>query len=390
MATVKPHEPKLGWSVLIGTGDRVVKLGFVQINIYSLGLYVDPDSCRTVLVDFSGLDHNGLLCHPEFYPAFVAGQFQKTFCLTFCRSLGREKLVGGFEGPLRSRCDKAHSKDAELLLANLVPESGIADNDVLTMVCDADGQTLTATYMTAATGKETELLQIESGGAGGAWLAFQNMFFDTETTVPTIRQSAVADLPNVLQKEDASSSMKARQPSQKEIEEAVEQDFVKGGTAGNWRKAETWSEFAGRNPAKGGEGYKFGDFTLGVVTAMGMRKPSSGSSDGEQNKKSVRAADSSSIDNWRQRVEDIQAVNSQIQSELASTKGILFEVERTQPAKVICALVISEVLGFVFGHIMYLSTGCIFAVKILFYAIGGVMAWFHYQRAGAAVKKKTS
>jgi len=94
--------------VLIGTGKRVVKLGFLEIHVYQLELYVGAAACRSCLSKFAGMDLNGLLRQPTFYPDFTFGKFRKVFQLKFCRTLSYDKLVGGFEEPLLSRCDARH------------------------------------------------------------------------------------------------------------------------------------------------------------------------------------------------------------------------------------------------------------------------------------------
>ena len=66
-------------NVVIGTGERTVKLGFVEIHVYSLKLFVDAKACRAALVsDFGGMDLNGLLREAStFYPDFTTGKFEK-------------------------------------------------------------------------------------------------------------------------------------------------------------------------------------------------------------------------------------------------------------------------------------------------------------------------
>ena len=268
--SAKNHAAELeGIGVLVGTGDRVVKLGFVTINVYSMGLYVDADACRDALLDrFSGQDHDTLLQSPDFFSAFVSGNFRKTFKLKFCRTLSQAKLVAGFEQPLRSRCDPSHEVDCESLLGALVPEDGVDDNDVLTVICDGDMKTLRATFAKAG-GPEQKLIELESGGAGGTWEAFQNLYFDSNTAIPTIRHSAISDLPDVLVAPGDATLSLARKPTMEEIERAVEEGFAQ-------QKRFSWSEFAGRDVTSDeADGYQFGDITRGVFTKLGFRKHAS-------------------------------------------------------------------------------------------------------------------
>jgi len=318
--------------VLIGTGKRVVKLGFLEIQVYELELYVNAAACRSLLHQYSGLDLNGLLREPTFYQDFTSSKFHKVFRLKFSRTLSQDKLVGGFEEPLTSRCDARHKRDAQVLLNKLVPPPGVVQGDVLSLVCHGDGETLTGLYLPASGGKEQKLVNIKSGGDGGAWLALQNIYFDDDTQLPTIRVSAIAELPNVLLIENAS-----KEPSEQEIDFAVEENFS--------NKKKTWSEFAGRT--SGGEGYKFGDFTLGVVTAMGLRqKPAAAIGRGElslTSESTTRRSDKNvKLKRLQQQVEQLERQNQGLQDSLNNTEQILVESKQEVPFQICVALALTE------------------------------------------------
>lgn len=332
----------------IGTGERTVKLGFVEIHVYSLELYVDAVGCRAILAaSYSGLDLNGLLRESSFYTDFTSGKFEKRFCLTFCRTLSQEKLVGGFDVPLLTRCSDEHESEAKLLLSKLVPSQGVVQGDVLTLKCHADGETLTGLFQSNESDTQEELVQVKSGGTGGAWLALQNIYFDNDTQLPTIRVSSISQLPNVLIVEEGEKESHAL--SQQEIEHAVEQEFS---SFNNNKK--TWSEFAGRTTGK--EGYKFGDLTLGVVTAMGLRKPpakqvtrgelSLNDNDTSNNIANDGDGKAHIIDDLQHQLEQLQTQVQELESENAHLKQLVVDTETRLeaefPLRIVVALALVE------------------------------------------------
>ena len=245
-----------------------------------VGLYVDANKCRESLSEFSGdnapKDHDALLRIPNFYPAFVQGEFTKTFRLIFCRSLSKSKMVGGFAGALHARCDDDHQPQVLEFLDKLFSDDGVNDNDMLTIVCHDDAKTVEASFLKANSTNRQELFKMESGGEGGIWLAFQNLYFDDQTAVPTIRHSAVSLLPNILSqpvskegdndaakenaKDSESDNMYDKSTNAELVEEAIVEQFVKSDEGFDW------SGFAGREGGK--KGYKFGDLTRGVTKTV--------------------------------------------------------------------------------------------------------------------------
>lgn len=324
-------------NVLIGTGKRTVKLGFVEIHVYSLKVFVDAPACRAALVPyFGGMDLDGLLrASSTFYPFFTTGKFKKVFELTFCRSLTKEKLVGGFEEPLKTRCDHAHQDDASLVLSKLVPESGVVQGDVLCLVCHGDGETLTGLYTPAKGGDAQVLVQVSSGGKGGAWLALQNIYFDNDSQLPTIRVSAIQDLPNVLMDDTSDKA-----PSQAEIESAVQDQLLHPS-----KRKQTWSEFAGRTSGK--EGYEFGDLTLGVVTAVGLRKKARRPVKRGQlslNGMNETRPDKSTEQDFENQVKQLQQNNQELQQSLIDANRLLLQSDRELLFRIVVALTFVEAM----------------------------------------------
>jgi len=216
-----------------------------------------------------------------------------------------------------------------------VPPTGVVEGDVLSLVCHGDGETLTGLYVPASGGDEPQtLVELKSGGHGGAWLALQNIYFDDDTQLPTIRVSAIAELPNALLLHDA---LLSKEPSQKEIDSAVAEEFS--------NKKTTWSEFAGRT--SGGKGYKFGDLTLGVVTAMGLqKKPSPAIGRGELSLTSDTKTPSSEyvlkLQQLQQQVEQLEMQNQTLQDSLDNTKQLLVECQQQVPFQIVAALALAE------------------------------------------------
>lgn len=386
---------KIGTDVLIGTGLRSVKLGFTEINVYLLGLYIDPVSCQESLAQYEGSDHNSLLCQPTFYSDFSSGLFRKTFRISFCRTIGRDKLIKGFGDPLRSRCDAAHMADAEKMLSNIIPGSGVKEDDILYICCREDGKNVIVSFAEAATGKEKELLNIESGGQGGVWLAFQNIYFDEETLLPTIRHTATSDLPNVLMKQEedevnGSSSEEVLLPSEKEIEAAIELDLA---NAGNWQKAKTWSEYAGREASNGDSGYKFGDLTLGVATALRLRTPKLKSKGRSIDEKATDDATDAirlrkELVELRNMTEIVQASRDESQAETIRVNALLADFRRSLPFKVVSCLVMSEIITLIITILTDSSPSKVSAGKILLCLLGGGIVWTMEKKEEDKVKLK--
>lgn len=243
-----------------------------------LGLYVDADKCRESLSEFCGnnapKDHDALLRIPNFYPAFVEGQFTKTFRLIFCRSLSKSKMVGGFASALHARCNEEHQPQVLEFLDKLFQDDGVCDNDMLTIICHDDAKTVEASFQKADSTNSQELFKMESGGEGGIWLAFQNLYFDEQTAIPTVRHNAVSLLPNILsqpvnkegdngansKKDLDNDNMCDKSTNEELVEEAIVEQFVKSDPSFDW------SGFAGRKDGK--TGYKFGDVTRGVTKTV--------------------------------------------------------------------------------------------------------------------------
>lgn len=245
---------------LLGTGDRVVNLGFVNIQVYSVAFYVEPCAARSVLAAFAERPLDDCLADPSFYPALVRGKCQKTLVLTFCRSVGRERLTSSFRASLLARVVEAHVGQANVMLDKLLPDNGVADNDVLKITCKFDGKTIEAEYRVADATSFQPMLSIESGGEGGVWESFQNIFFDLKTEIPAIKLGVVTRVPELLASDRADHTAAS--------EEIAAKKSTRRGSARSLatapRDENGWDVFAGRSD--GDPGYHFGDLTRGFYS----------------------------------------------------------------------------------------------------------------------------
>ena len=223
-------------------------MGFVSIQVYSLAFYVDKDGARRTLSSYRDRSHDDLVGDSEFYTALVKAPIQKVFRFTFCRALGKDKIQHAFESALltRLRGDDANAA-AKQLIDKFVPGPGFNTDEVACLVFHADGKTIEALHQLGGQPEPVKVARVESGGEGGVWVGFQNVFFDKDTQMPAIKQGAVAQLPALL--EDGQAG-KGRGPTQADVEMAALQSMGTQGTR-------TWKEKAGRTD--GSEGYKFGD-----------------------------------------------------------------------------------------------------------------------------------
>jgi hypothetical protein len=94
---------------------------------------------------------------------------------------------------------------AKLLISKFVPEGGTNVDDVLCLVFHADGKTIHATQQRSGEADSTKTVEIESGGVGGVWQGFQNIFFDERTEMRGIKQGAITNLPAFLAEHQAGS-----------------------------------------------------------------------------------------------------------------------------------------------------------------------------------------
>jgi hypothetical protein len=179
------------------------------------------------------------------------------------------------------------------------------------------------------------LVQVSSGGKGGAWLALQNIYFDNDSQLPTIRVSAIQDLPNVLMDDTSDKA-----PSQAEIESAVQEQLLHPS-----KRKQTWSEFAGRTSGK--EGYEFGDLTLGVVTAVGLRKKARRPVKRGQlslNGMNETRPDKSTEQDFENQVKQLQQNNQELQQSLIDANRLLLQSDRELLFRIVVALTFVEAM----------------------------------------------
>ena len=60
--------------VLCGVGARIVKVGFIQVNVYAVGFYVSPSDARTALSAFRKSSHEELIGDGAFWDSLISGR----------------------------------------------------------------------------------------------------------------------------------------------------------------------------------------------------------------------------------------------------------------------------------------------------------------------------
>ncbi|CAM9574075.1 unnamed protein product, partial [Hapterophycus canaliculatus] len=79
--------------VCLGVGARVKKIAFVHVNVYTVGLYVEPKRAREVLKDYAGADPASLPNDPELFKLLQTGGLDKFLHLVFARNVSAQKVV---------------------------------------------------------------------------------------------------------------------------------------------------------------------------------------------------------------------------------------------------------------------------------------------------------
>lgn len=78
----------------LGVGVRAKKIAIAKVNVYSVGLYVEPKGARRALKKFAGSDPEKLHKDASLYKILgQAGGFTKYLHLVFARTVGAKKVV---------------------------------------------------------------------------------------------------------------------------------------------------------------------------------------------------------------------------------------------------------------------------------------------------------
>lgn len=78
---------------LLGAGPRKKNLFVVEVNVYSVGLYVDPAQAGKALGAFKGKAADALANDEGFYKALASSSLDKALHLVFARSVPAGKVV---------------------------------------------------------------------------------------------------------------------------------------------------------------------------------------------------------------------------------------------------------------------------------------------------------
>ena len=78
----------------LGVGVRAKSIAVAKVNVYTVGLYVDPKGARGSLEKYAGVDPKALSKDRTLYKTLgQAGGFTKYLHLVFARSVGAQKVV---------------------------------------------------------------------------------------------------------------------------------------------------------------------------------------------------------------------------------------------------------------------------------------------------------
>lgn len=79
--------------VCLGVGVRAKSIAVVKVNVYTVGLYVDPKGARGPLKKFAGSDPSKLSKDASLFTALGKAGFTKYLHLVFARSVGAQQVV---------------------------------------------------------------------------------------------------------------------------------------------------------------------------------------------------------------------------------------------------------------------------------------------------------
>lgn len=90
---------------LAGTGIRTKT--FLKVQVYALGLYLDPDAAAVSLAGWKGQTAKGLSKSEAFYTDLVAGDFGKSLRLVLTREVSGKDMAAALEDALEPRLERA-------------------------------------------------------------------------------------------------------------------------------------------------------------------------------------------------------------------------------------------------------------------------------------------
>ncbi|CEM34595.1 unnamed protein product [Vitrella brassicaformis CCMP3155] len=85
-----PGTPKM---TLLGAGPRRKNLGIAKVNVYSVGLYVEPKEAAKALSSFKGESEESLMNDDRFYDTLLGKEVPKLVLLKFARTVGAHKVA---------------------------------------------------------------------------------------------------------------------------------------------------------------------------------------------------------------------------------------------------------------------------------------------------------
>uniref|UniRef100_A0A0G4GWT2 Chalcone isomerase domain-containing protein n=1 Tax=Chromera velia CCMP2878 TaxID=1169474 RepID=A0A0G4GWT2_9ALVE len=123
-----PSSPKM---TLLGAGVRAkALLGPIAVNVYSVGLYVEPSKARQTLSGFKTIEEAELAKKEDFYKALMKEDLPKAMHLKFARSVGASKIVEALTS-LNGVPEESLSKFSKLLLDSIGSSIGYKETVTL-------------------------------------------------------------------------------------------------------------------------------------------------------------------------------------------------------------------------------------------------------------------
>eukprot|EP00927_Polykrikos_kofoidii_P082121 TRINITY_DN8076_c0_g5_i1.p1 TRINITY_DN8076_c0_g5~~TRINITY_DN8076_c0_g5_i1.p1 ORF type:complete len:358 (-),score=53.09 TRINITY_DN8076_c0_g5_i1:78-1151(-) len=191
-----------GGEVLVGEGDRYYNIGFSNILVYHLALYVDARgaskalSAQESLKDTAGctafasnenLDsEDSECCEAMLHERFIHGRFRKVLRMVLWKMTWRERVLRALRTPLSKRVPA----DRLQLVTELVEAFPIVqEGDIVQFIFFDDGEQLEMRHF------DKLVFAVRSTDL---WIALQGVWLDWEAATPELRAGLLSGLPNVF------------------------------------------------------------------------------------------------------------------------------------------------------------------------------------------------
>lgn len=171
---------------LVGDGNRLVTVGFIDVKVYRLALYADVAGMQEVLHHLAGCQLEELRANALFYQGLIEGRFSKVFQIDFLRSIPADKCRAAFEDALLKRTSAESAASVQELIS-VIPD--VKEASRILVQFDANGEDVT---IDVKGGSCTSIRSTD------LWTAFQDVYFGENSEMKQIKSGAVQRVPQLL------------------------------------------------------------------------------------------------------------------------------------------------------------------------------------------------